>query len=1613
MNINGTQGSPYQGLTQTRPYDFGTDAIERQRVSLGQAMMDADFEYGLQATKWQSFFEIRKTPAYFDIPGTDVTLSNVVSDGAYPYSNITIYYNNVFSFPQQVGLPISIFGLSNPTNTADRAEGYFIITANNNSSGNTANYIAKGYVANGTYSNIQTNLTFSRRGGIYSNGLSNIQFTSLTTDGSSNITVSTSNAHGILAGTPMTLKSSNLAVIGGGITANGTFIVSNVMSANTFNLVANTITFLAQTTNVTLSNTQLYINPYGSTQHRPYDGGVLLSTLSPVHGSSVLRQSKKAFRYQSGKGILFSSGTLFCPNLDVASVNFFGLTTTSSTNVSVSNGFTFTVSQPYLLGLQQNVTFSSGQSTFISSNVSSISGSNVTFVATGTFPGSNPSTVTQNVVSTAAFTPSDTVIPLANVAGFTATSANIGTLGSFTISAISPSGGSAVLPYTTTSSLPTATPFNITLGTYGTFAVSSISAGTSITLAASSLYQTVPQGVPVIYSTSNPTTGLGTLLLPVNSTTNFTPGGTLIKIGSIGYANILSVSAGTSLTLSNLFPYASIPTSTTINVLSSNTTTAASTLLVPMSNTTGFGGGNYTITVGSLGPATVASNTLTALVLSSYPSTTISVGTLIANATVTGNLTSGSTSLILPMSNTTGFSGTNFPVNLGLLTATSLTSSNGAATVSTVNPNANLYLSSFTLDPLPAGTLVSNVSTVTGTTTSGAPALTVPYTATSVLPSTTPFTTNIGTVSAVSASTSLTFSSYSATPVLTGTVITYTTNLPTTGTEQASLTFSPFPYVSIPVNTSITQGSVTVLMPNSLSLSPLNIPVASTNGFIIGETVTLNPAIASLGTLTVVSNASTVLGLSYSGTTSASIPVPQYTTISGSPVNIIGNGLITANITGNQIFSPGQIVASYLGQNMGNVTIASTSTVAGNNQVQLSYTGTFPPQGISSGTNITTLPVGSNIQIITDISHGIPTTGATVTLRNFSTSALNGSYTITGCIDSHTVNVQSQSVLTSIVPVLGDQPRLVVTNWHGSTVRAGIFEDPNGMFWEYDGQTLYVVRRQSTFQCAGYISVSPQSQVLIGQLTPTTGSITPISTTVALGATSVILPCTSHTVLPNMYAWITGLGYVWVIGVPDYYQVQIGFLPTTAASLTTIAATSITFYLPTTRFQDQLKVNDRFTIRGMTHQVTSIQGQGILTFNPPYRGTTVIDPSHTVKACKIKELRIPQSQFNRDTMDGKGASGFKVDLSRMQMIGIQYTWYGAGFVDFMMRGPDGNWLYAHRIRNNNVNDEAYMRSGNLPVRYELTVECRAAVTTTSSSLLGSSASTDIIAVNDATNLFPTSGTLLIDNEFVNYSNNTGTGFTGLTRASPLVYIINDVPRTLTGQPASTHLAGTSVNLISCTATPTLTHWGSSFLTDGQFDTERGYYFNYSNTTIILQSFGSGAFPAAGSNACAFAIRLAPSVTNGLTGDIGTKELLNRAQLLLQKLEITSNTNVQTVGYLNPTGVIFNSAVWQPVNIPSNGTQPSFVQYYPGNLISGVPQPGERIFSTITQGNNQNNLDLSNLKEMSNSIIGGNQNYPDGPDTLVIFVQNLAIPGTNFGTGLASVQVNLFWSEAQA
>jgi hypothetical protein len=202
-------------------------------------------------------------------------------------------------------------------------------------------------------------------------------------------------------------------------------------------------------------------------------------------------------------------------------------------------------------------------------------------------------------------------------------------------------------------------------------------------------------------------------------------------------------------------------------------------------------------------------------------------------------------------------------------------------------------------------------------------------------------------------------------------------------------------------------------------------------------------------------------------------------------------------------------------------------------------------------------------------------------------------------------------------------------------------------------------------------------------------------------------------------------------------------------------------------------------------------------------------------------------------------------------------------------------------------------------------------------------------------------------------------------------------------------------LISVTASPTICHWGSSYIIDGGFDNDRGYYFNYTATGIALTG---------GQSKTAFFLRLAPSVSNSISGTLGDRDLVNRSLLLLQKLQVQSDKSVQVTGILNPGNIDATSLTWTSVNTVGLGSQPSFAQI--STSSSTAATPGEQNFSTLGQPNGFAEIDLGQLKELSNSSIGGYANYPDGPDMLAIVVKNL-------DSASAVANINLFWSEAQA
>jgi hypothetical protein len=123
------------------------------------------------------------------------------------------------------------------------------------------------------------------------------------------------------------------------------------------------------------------------------------------------------------------------------------------------------------------------------------------------------------------------------------------------------------------------------------------------------------------------------------------------------------------------------------------------------------------------------------------------------------------------------------------------------------------------------------------------------------------------------------------------------------------------------------------------------------------------------------------------------------------------------------------------------------------------------------------------------------------------------------------------------------------------------------------------------------------------------------------------------------------------------------------------------------------------------------------------------------------------------------------------------------------------------------------------------------------------------------------------------------------------------------------------------------------LTDGLFDEDRGYIFNYASTGLTVST----------AKQTAFMIRLAPSVSNALVGDLGERDLLNRAQLLLNEVAVTTDTGTGTVvieGVLNPRNYPANPSniTWTGLASSAAGGQPSFAQIALGGSINwgGVP-----------------------------------------------------------------------------
>ena len=448
-----------------------------------------------------------------------------------------------------------------------------------------------------------------------------------------------------------------------------------------------------------------------------------------------------------------------------------------------------------------------------------------------------------------------------------------------------------------------------------------------------------------------------------------------------------------------------------------------------------------------------------------------------------------------------------------------------------------------------------------------------------------------------------------------------------------------------------------------------------------------------------------------------------------------------------------------------------------------------------------------------------------------------------------------------------------------------------------------------------------------------------------------------------------------------------------------------------TKWSQQLTPGDSVVIRGMTYFIQSITSDTSMNIYPEYRGTSIASPTQCIIS-KTVTTRTPQSSWNIDTMDGNGVSQYNVDITKMQMWYIDYSWYGAGAIRFGFKDQRGEVKYCHRIANANARTEAYMRSGNLPARYESN-------TLTPYTVLNATLNSGDTSMTVAsTTGFPSTGTVCVTAsantgaaiEYMNYTGKTGTTLIGLTRGvtnltgpGGLTGMGGSAATTfsLTGATAQ-YPAGTApvqVSLHSPQSAVTIGHWGSSVIMDGRYDDDKSFLFNYGMNAPVTYATLSQAYPV-------FSIRLAPSVDGGTTGLLGARELINRMQLTPSGVGVyTTTAGVRVEIRLNAK---VSAGTWTAVGGSS-------LAQYALHANTATASGGESIFTFIAPAGGVTSQDLSKVRDIGNSILGGGTTntmsstdlgkYPDGPDTLTVIVYPLAAS--------ASVTARMSWTEAQA
>ena len=533
----------------------------------------------------------------------------------------------------------------------------------------------------------------------------------------------------------------------------------------------------------------------------------------------------------------------------------------------------------------------------------------------------------------------------------------------------------------------------------------------------------------------------------------------------------------------------------------------------------------------------------------------------------------------------------------------------------------------------------------------------------------------------------------------------------------------------------------------------------------------------------------------------------------------------------------------------------------------------------------------------------------------------------------------------------GGFPKAQVLSWNGCDIRAGMFDDQNGFFFEFDGTTLNCVRRSSVLQLPGTISVTKQDNIVTGT---------------------------------------------------------------------------------DTKFLSELVEGEQIVIRGMSYRVVKVTSNTQITVQPAYRGVT----ASNVICTKTIDTRVGQANWNIDKADGAGPSGFDLDITKIQMCYMDYSWYGAGKIRFGFKDQNGHVKYVHEFKHNNRLTESYFRSGNLPARYEIENNDNPSYVGTLFHW-GTSVIMDGMYQDDEAYLFTASGNV---QKFTNENavdKNTSANSIIVNERYQGNYWLREYFLVLLF--STSDASAFTTNTLIYNSSVANNYFKDGRPVDNRSKVDSGYYRLYikyfEGTTSVFNRYHTDNIQRAlcGSNGCIvvpsgttmsigapsgtnnpipqdiplISIRLAPSVDSSITGALGEREIINRMQLKLASVGILTTHETEISLKLNGR---LSTDAYQNVQEPSLC---QLVRHSSNETVAG----GSTILSFRAAGggtgeSTSTNYDLSAISDLGNSILGGDGTFPNGPDILTV-VANIVDSSNVTTNNPFAVSARVTWQESQA